>query len=440
MLTTEQNALMTQSGPDTPAGRLLRMYWQPAALAEELQEPRPVRAIRLLGEDLVLFRPAAGGFALIQRHCPHRSADLAYGRLEADGLRCLFHGWLYDAQGRCLETPAEPAGSPLCREVRARAYPVVERNGILFAYLGDGPPPAFPEFDCFVAPDSHSFAFKGLIECNWLQALEVGIDPAHASFLHRFFEDEDPAAGYGRQFRAASADSDLPMTRLLREFERPRIDVERTDFGLRIFALRDLGPDRSHIRVTNLVFPQAIAIPLSAEMTLAQWHVPIDDESCWWYAIFTSFGAAVDKAEMRRQRLELYRLPDYKPRIGRHNDYGFDPAEQQRRTYTGMGADINVHDQWAVELQGRIHDRTREYLATSDIAIVAYRRLLLRAIEQAARGERPPMVLSEAEARRMRGPTAFDGIGPGDARQGYWREADRRRRQASSWTAERPLE
>jgi phenylpropionate dioxygenase-like ring-hydroxylating dioxygenase large terminal subunit len=438
MITPEQNELMMRGGPGTPAGRLLRMYWQPAALVDELQGPRPVKAVRLLGEDLVLFRDAQGGYALIQRHCPHRSADLAYGRLEAGGLRCLFHGWLFDARGQCLEMPAEPAGSTLFREVRARTYRVLERNGILFAYLGEGETPALPEFDCFVAPSSHTFAFKGLIDCNWLQALEVGIDPAHASFLHRFFEDEDPSASYGRQFRAASADSDMPMTRLMREFERPRIDVERTEFGLRLFALRELSQGRMHIRVTNLLFPQAFAIPLSSEMTITQWHVPVDDASCYWYAIFTSFGQPVNKTEMRNQRLELYKLPDYKPRINRSNDYGFNPAEQQSRTYSGMGFDINVHDQWAVESQGRLHDRTREYLASSDKAIVAYRRLLLRAIEQAERGERPLMVLNAAEAQRMSGPAAVDGIGPSEAWQTYWRKNDRRRRQGSAWAADRP--
>src|SRR5215472_12275189 len=410
MITPEQNSLMTRGGAGTPAGRLLRMYWQPAALVDELQGPRPVRAVRLLGEDLVLFHAAQGEYALIQRYCPHRSADLAYGRLEPAGLRCLF-----DARGQCLEMPAEPAGSTLCREVRARTYPVIERSGVLFAYLGDGPPPAFPELDCFVAPDSHTFAFKGMIECNWLQALEVGIDPAHASFLHRFFEDEDPSASYGKQFRDASADSDMPMTRLLREFERPRIEVERTEFGLRIFALRELNESRTHIRVTNLLFPQAFTIPLSSEMTITQWHVPVDDESCYWYAIFTSFGGPVNKSEMRNQRLELYELPDYKPRINRNNNYRYDAAEQQSRTYSGMGFDINVHDQWAVESQGRIHDRTREYLASSDKAIVAYRRLLLRAIDQAERGERPPMVLDEAAAQRIRGPVAIEDIGQRDA-------------------------
>jgi len=202
MITHEQNELMTRGGPGTPAGRLLRTYWQPAALADELEGPRPVKAVRLLGEDLVLFRNMQGEYALIQRHCPHRSADLAYGRLEPDGLRCLFHGWLFDARGQCLEMPAEPAGSMLCREVRARTYPVVERSGILFAYLGEAAPPSFPEFDCFVAPDSHTFAFKGLIECNWMQALEVGIDPAHASFLI--------ASSRTRISRRATASSSAP--------------------------------------------------------------------------------------------------------------------------------------------------------------------------------------------------------------------------------------
>jgi phenylpropionate dioxygenase-like ring-hydroxylating dioxygenase large terminal subunit len=436
MITPDQNTLMMRGSVGSPAGRLLRMYWQAAALLDELQGPRPVEPVRLLGEDLVLFRAADGEYALIQRHCPHRSADLAYGRLEPAGLRCLFHGWLFDPRGQCLEMPAEPVGSTLCHEVRARVYPVIERSGILFAYLGDGAPPAFPELDCFVAPDSHTFAFKGMIECNWLQALEVGIDPAHASFLHRFFEDEDPSASYGKQFRAASADSDMPMTRLLREHERPRIEVEGTEFGLRILALRELNQDSIHIRVTNLLFPQAFTIPLSSEMTIT--HAPVDDESCYWYAIFTSFSEPVNKSAMRNQRLELYELPDYKPRINRGNNYGYDAGEQQSRTYTGMGFDINVHDQWAVESQGRIHDRTREYLASSDKAIVAYRRLLLRAIEQAGRGDRPLMVLDAAAAQRVRGPAAIDGIGPRDAWQSYWRENDRQRRQASAWAAGRP--
>jgi len=186
MMSQEANDLITRTGPKDACGKLMRMYWQPAALVDELEGPRPVKAVKLLGENLVLFRDEEGRYGLIDRHCAHRGADLAFGRLENGGLRCAFHGWLFDVSGQCLETPAEPKDSPLCKNITQRAYPVIEKSGILWAYLGEGEPPAFPEIDCFVAPDAYTFAFKGHINCNWLQALEVGIDPSHASFLHRF--------------------------------------------------------------------------------------------------------------------------------------------------------------------------------------------------------------------------------------------------------------
>jgi len=381
MISAEQNELMTRIGPGTQAGTLLRNYWQPVALVDELRGNRPVKAVRLLGEDLVLFKNQ-NQYGLLERHCPHRGADLAYGRLEDGGLRCSFHGWLFDTSGRCLATPAEPEGSRMCEHIQQKAYPVSEKSGILFAYLGAGEPPAFPHFDCFVAPNEYTFAFKGYWDCNWLQALEVGIDPAHASWLHKFFEDEDPAASYGRQFRSTPADADIPMSKVLREFDRPEIRVERTQYGMRLHTSRIISDTKTHLRVTNILFPQAFVIPMSPEMTISQWHVPVDDEKHYWYAIFTSFGAPVDKNEMRRQRLELYQLPDYIPNKNKSNDYGFDPHEQEHDTYTGMGADINVHDQWAVESMGPIQDRTREHLGQSDKAIVQYRRLLRQEIER----------------------------------------------------------
>jgi phthalate 4,5-dioxygenase len=413
MISAEQNELMTRIGPGTLAGGLLRNYWQPVALAEELDGPRPVKAVRLLGENLVLFRHD-GKYGLLERHCPHRGADLAYGRLEDGGLRCSFHGWLFDTSGRCLATPAEPEGSRMCEHIRQRAYPVVERSGILFAYLGAGEPPAFPHFDCFVAPDAYTFAFKGYWDCNWLQALEVGIDPAHASWLHKFFEDEDPAASYGRQFRATPADSEMPMSKVLREFDRPEIRVERTAYGMRLQTLRKLNDKSTHLRVTNILFPQAFVIPMSPEMTISQWHVPVDDYGCYWYSIFTSFGAPVDKDTMRNQRLKTYPAPDYRPLVGRHNGWGFDPLEQRKSTFTGMGFDINIHDQWACESQGRLQDRTREHLGSTDKGIALYRRILLEAIEKNQAGEKPPMVLDAQSAREITGPPAVDGIGPSD--------------------------
>ena len=437
MISAEQNDLMTRVGPEAPAGKLLRRYWQPVALADELDGPRPVKAVRLLGQDLVLFRDEHGHLGLMDRDCPHRGADLSFGRLEGGGLRCPFHGWLFDKSGQCLETPAEPAGSKLCTRIRQAAYPVVERSGIVFGYLGDGEPPAFPEFDCFVAPDSHTFAFKGLFDCNWLQALEVGIDPAHASYLHRFFQDEDTSESYGKQFRGASADSAMPITQVLREHDRPEIRVHPTDYGMRLTALRRLDEQDMHVRVTNVVFPQAFVIPMSSEMTISQWHVPVDDTSCYWYAIFTSFTGPVDKQQMRAQRLELYELPDYVPRKNRANGYGYDVQEQLSETYTGMGMDINVHDQWAVESQGRIQDRTREHLGTTDKGIIAFRKLLVAAIEGTQAGESAPMLIRADEASNFSGPPSIDGIGLVENPDAYWRDADLERRRKSGWASAR---
>jgi hypothetical protein len=229
--------------------------------------------------------------------------------------------------------------------------------------------------------------------------------------------------------------ADMPMTRILREFGRPRIEVETTEYGLRIAALRQLNDTEMHIRVTNMAFPHAFVIPMSREMTITQWHVPVDDVSCYWYAIFTSFDAPVDKPRMREQRLKLYALPDYIPRIGRHNDYGFDPYEQATRTYTGMGEDINVHDQWAVESMGPIQDRTKEHLGASDKAIAAYRRLLVRAIRDVAEGRKPLLTPNEAEAARIRGPASIDAIGPVADWESFWQAQDRARRETASWDA-----
>lgn len=434
MLTADQNLLITATGPGTPCGALMRRYWQPAALAEELAGPRPVKRVRLLGEDLVLFRDPDGRYGLLHRHCAHRGADLAFGRYEDGGLRCPFHGWLYDTNGACLQQPTEPAGSVFYRKVRQPAYRCAEHAGIVWAYMGEGEPPDFPGFDCFVAPDTHTFAFKGLWSCNWLQALEVGIDPAHASLLHRFFADEgtDDAA-YGRQFRAATIGADIPMTRLMREVPNPTLEYAETPYGLRITTLRPINGQVTHIRITNLLFPHAFVIPLSREMSITQWHVPVDDTHCYWYSVFTSFGAPVDKARMRAQRLASCTLPDYAPRANRVNDWGYDPDEQRTATFTGMGMDINVHDQWAVESMGAIQDRTQEHLGYSDRIIIAARRLFFRAIEAVAAGRDPPMI---ADAASVRGPATIDAVGPSHDLDAYWQAQEAARRRATPWLAE----
>ncbi|WP_169569313.1 Rieske 2Fe-2S domain-containing protein [Sneathiella limimaris] len=439
MMSQEKNDELTRVGKGTPGGELLRQYWMPAALSEELKGERPVVPVNLLGEKLALYRNEEDKLVLMDRHCPHRGADLCFGRKENGGIRCPFHGWKFDETGQCVEQPGEPEGSRMFEKIKVNSYPVKEVNGLIFAYLGSGEPPAFPDFDCFRAPATHVFAFKGLWECNWLQALEVGIDPAHASFLHRFLQDEDPKDSYGKQFRDTAADTDMPMTKVLREFDQPEIIVEDTDYGMRLIALRDLKNGSSHVRLTNQVFPCAITIPMSNEMNITQWHVPVDDENCYWVSMFTSYTDPVDKEKMREQRLKEHTLPDYAPIRNKRNNYGYNREEQETVTWTGMGLDINVHDQWACESMGAIQDRTNEHLGTTDKAIMQHRRKLRKAMKVIAEGgdrSELPLQVSDNEAKTIQGPIAVDAIGPTDDWQSCWKERDDARRKACSWDAE----
>jgi hypothetical protein len=226
----------------------------------------------------------------------------------------------------------------------------------------------------------------------------------------------------------------MPMTQVLREYPRPDIAVEGTDYGLRITALRHMENDLTHVRVTNQIFPNAICIPMSREMTITQWHVPVDDETCYWHTIFTSFRNPVNKGLMRAQRLREHRLPDYAPLKNRENNYHYDPDEQARQTYTGMGMDINVHDQWAVEGMGAIQDRTQEHLGRSDVAIIHYRRMLRRAISDLAEGRAEALPM-QGDVSGLRGPLSNDAIAETRDWQGASHAADLHRRSACPWDA-----
>jgi len=405
MISQELNDRITRIGPSTPAGAVLRRYWQPAALADELLVEDSV-PVNLLGERLALVRNKTGQLVLATRIATDDEPSAFY-----------------------------PNTKDIVIDADGPVYPVVKRQGLYFAYMGSSTPPKFPNFDCFRAPESHVFAFKGLWECNWLQALEIGIDPAHASFLHRFLEDEISHDGYGKQFRDKAAHTDMPMTQILREYPRPNIDVEETDFGLKITALRTLDDGLTHVRVTNQIFPETICIPMSREMTITQWHVPIDDETCYWYTMFTSFQKPIDKDLMREQRLKEHRLPDYAPLKNRDNNYHYDPAEQASTTYTGMGLDINVHDQWAVEGMGRIQDRTQEHLGRSDAAIIRYRRMLRAAIASIEDGAEDLPMLNGTSPSEITGPLSNDAITKSDDWRNASRLADIARRAECPWDA-----
>ena len=423
----EMTELLTRSGPGTAGGHVLRQYWQPAALVEELDTERPLVSVTLLGEELLLFRDEQGRLGLLDRYCAHRGVDLTYGRLEDGGLRCSFHGWLFDVNGACLETPAEPASSTFHARVCQDRYPVQVRSGIVWAYLGDGEPPPLPGLDAFIAPASHTFAFKGMWNCNWLQAHEVGVDPAHAAFLHRFLEDDDQ--GYGQQFRDTIADTDVTVTELMRGASAPDITAETTPYGFRLRTVRDYRGEFRSVRTSNCIFPNAITISMSREMTITQWHVPIDDEHCYWYSVFVSFGEEVDAEAMRAPRIAQVELPEYRPRIGAAEGWGFNAEEQRTKTYTGMGSDINVHDQYAVESPGPILDRTQEHLSPSDVGVRTHRRQFLAAVQNPG----PDTLIGLADPQALTGPPAADAIVTGDDYDEAWQSFDRARRAAAPW-------
>src|SRR5919109_798864 len=194
MLKAEQNALLTRTGPATPMGELFRRYWMPALLAWELPEPDcpPVR-VKLLSERLIAFRDSSGKLGLMDEFCAHRGVSLWFGRNEEGGLRCPYHGWKYDTTGQCIEVPSEPVESGFCRKIKLKSYPLVLRGGVLWTYMG--PPerqPPLPEWEFALVPPGQSFTSKRLQECNWLQAMEGGIDSSHVSFLHRGNIGSDP--------------------------------------------------------------------------------------------------------------------------------------------------------------------------------------------------------------------------------------------------------
>jgi len=205
---------------------------------------------------------------------------------------------------------------------------------------------------------------------------------------------------------------------------------------MRLLAVRHLQNGQAHIRVTNQIFPTAICIPMSREMTITQWHVPVDDQSCYWYSMFTSFGDAVNKSLMREQRLREHTLPFYKPVKNAQNNYGYDPVEQLNKTYTGMGLDINVHDQWAVESPGSIQDRTKEHLGKTDVGIIRYRKRLRAAIEAVAQGkiETLPM-MDRQKTGKIRGPVSTDAIADTQDYASTIARSDETRRCSCGWDA-----
>jgi nitrite reductase/ring-hydroxylating ferredoxin subunit len=398
MLSQEENDLIARTGPGTPGGQLLRRYWQPVALAEELPADSAPLPVRIMSEDLVLFRDDHGDLGLLGLHCSHRRADLSYGRVENGGLRCLYHGWLFDRHGNCLEQPCEPPAKRFCEKVRHPAYPCQERAGIIFAYLGPGEPPMFPAYEPFLAPSNHLLVTKIYHECNYFQANEGNLDPSHVSYLHRQANVPEnlkrPVDGSGGKLPLALYEADMA----------PEIDAEETDYGVRILSTRKVGDGRTFLRVTNFVFPNMATIPgpMSGDGYNLYCHVPIDDTHHWRYDIVFRRSAPMEEKDIRRNQEILDELdPDYRPKRNKANRYLQDRESMKTWSFSGMGRIFNVQDVAIVEGSGEIVDRTKEFLGPSDRALIVARRQVLRAIRDLQAGRDIPNVIRDEKANRF---------------------------------------
>jgi phthalate 4,5-dioxygenase oxygenase subunit len=416
-LIRQENELLTRTGPATPGGELLRRYWQPVALSRELRDDEPL-PVQIMGEKLVLFRGKDGKPALLGQTCPHRCTDLSYGRIEDGGLRCLYHGWLFDAAGHCIEQPAEPEGSTYKDEIRHTAYPCREAAGAVFAYMGPGEPPLFPGFHFLSAPDERVYQTKLYHECNFQQANEGNIDPSHLSFLHSFTKPLERSGSYREAQQSMISDT------------RPRIDAETTRFGMRIFTQRKADGGRTYLRVTNFVFPNLAFFSghdarYGEGGYTAHWHVPIDDETHWRYDFLYHSRVEVNKAELRDRVAEAVG-PDFLPFRNPRNRYLQDRGEMATSSFAGMGHYFGSHDLFAVQSQGAILDRTREHLGTTDIPVVKARRMLLDGIRAVQKGKAPPLDLRSPNENVFNDLLVLSAmLQPGQTPEAYCREVSR---------------
>lgn len=414
MLTTEDSELLTRTGPGTPGGEMLRRYWQPVALAEELPAGAAPLAVRILSEDLTLFRDEHGEIGLLGIHCPHRAADLSYGRIEDGGLRCLYHGWLFDVRGNCIQQPGEPEGSNFKEKVKQLAYPCREAGALIFAYMGPGEPPLLPDYEFMSAPEESLYASKVYAAANYLQGNEGNIDPSHLSYLHKFFTD-------GERARAVTGGASTSNT-YFGNVVCPTIEVEETDFGLRIFTVRDAEEGKQYVRITNFVYPNWAPNPQGVDGYNVNWHVPIDDYSSWKIRVGFKRGGAIDQEQFRA---DFFKEVDenWVPFRNINNRYQQDRQEMESTSFIGMGRFFPVHDLYATETQGAIQDRTKEHLGYTDKAIAAHRRLLLKAVRAVQEGGEAPHVIRDPAKNDMQDIICADAVIPaGHDWRTSWRE------------------
>jgi phthalate 4,5-dioxygenase oxygenase subunit len=387
MLSREENELLTRTSAGTPMGELFRRFWIPAMLPSELPhaDSDPVR-LRLLGEDLVAFRDTNGKIGVIQNHCPHRGASLFFGRNEEAGLRCVYHGWKFDAEGNCVDMPNEPAESDFKAKVKANAYAAADWGGLIWVYMGprDRQPP-LPEYPwCLLPTAAETPAAKWIQASNYTQGLEGNLDTSHINFLHRAF--------------------DRPINTRLSNTAPMRLIVLQTPFGFVYGAKRAALEDgRFHWRLTTFALPTFTAIP-GPRLGGCFFVIPRDDETSWWFMIRPKLDDApqtpLDLASRDPYGMLLYGRPfsadlSLEPnswRLARNgsNDYLIDRQMQRNVNYTGLPTN-RVQDAAVTESMGAIYDRTQERLGAADTAIIQMRRLLMQLATDLQNGKEPDL-------------------------------------------------
>ena len=366
MLTAEENELLTRVGPGTPMGELMRRYWQPIAATSELDDERPVKPVRVLGEDLALYRDLQNRLGLISLYCPHRLRPLTYGIPEEEGLRCPYTGWLFDGEGRCLDIPFEPEDSTLKFEVRTTAYPAQELGGLIWAYLGPAPAPLLPRWDLLVWDNAFRQIGQTVLPCNWLQCMESAADPADNPYLRgEYFRDAQE-----RRRRLENGDAPGSATDAS-ESRRLRSEFERFKYGIvQRLRLADDGEDLGQwVEGHPLVFPAMVRLGNGFRNEL-QIRVPIDDTHTWnlRYQCYAP-GEGVEVPP--QDEIPLYQIP----------------LKDEKGEYIFSVAGIRDMVLWCS--QGEILDRTREHLSSADAGVELYRRVLQQQVAIVEDGGEP---------------------------------------------------
>ncbi len=395
MVTVAENKLLTQVGPGTPMGELMRRYWIPAAMSSELIADAAPTRLMLLGEQLLAFRDSTGRVGILDHQCPHRCASLFFGRNEEGGLRCIYHGWKFDVDGNCLDMANVPPHQDFKSKIHATAYKVIERNGLVWTYMGKGTPPALPEIEATMLPESAATFNWMQRECNYLQVLEGDLDTSHTDFLHggarteKVYAPDDP-----RRFGAIN--------------RAPEYEVRETDWGTMYGAYRPADPGETYWRVAHFMFPFWTITPSGpfGKHLYARAWVPMDDTHTMSLRIVGNAGR-VDPGGAKQLGIvtgleDL--LPNtsdwygrFRPHTNAENDYLIDRDKQRRNSFSGIPG-IAAEDQAVTESMGAVTNRPAEHLAPSDRMIAVTRRRMMDAATDLANGKEAP-IDSYARAR-----------------------------------------